>query len=143
MNLRRILSIMPFLLVAMTVTSYSTSVLSSDMTVRVVLYDDTEASPLHPKAEIWARGLGSWWLARDNMQDIDGRTQGKVDQLVIYPDGREGKEITVQFQLTSGMCSNACPRDMITVAIDDTDVTVGGFPIEGPYGETEVVFPRK
>ena len=143
MNLKRILSIMPFLLVAMTVTSYSTTVLSSDMTVRVVVYDDTEASPLHPRAEIWVRGLGSWWLARDNLQIIDGRTQGKVDQLVIYPDGREGKEITVQFKLTSSMCPQGCPRDMITVAIDDTDVTVGGFPIQGPNGETEVVFPRK
>lgn len=138
-----IISTTAFLLVALTGLSYSTPALSSDMTVRVAVYDDTEASPLHPKAEIWARGLGSWWLARDTVKEIEGRTPGKVDQLVIYPDGREGKEITVQFQMTADMCPQGCPRDMITVAIDDTEVTVGGLPLEGPYGKTEVVFSRR
>ena len=77
------------------------------------------------------------------MQDIGGRTPGKVDQLVIYPDGRDGKEITVQFQLTEQMCRQGCPRDMITVAIDDNNVTVGGLPLDQPYGKTEVVFSRR
>lgn len=143
MNLKRALPLMPILLIAIIVGLYSPMALSSDMIVRVVVYDDTESSPLHPRAEIWARGLGSWWLGRDTMQDIGGRTSGRVDQLVIYPDGRDGKEITVKFQLTEAMCRQGCPRDMITVAIDDDDVTVGGFPLEGPYGETEVVFSRR
>ena len=143
MNPIQALAFTPFLALALAVGLYSPSAFSSDMTVRVVVYDDTESQPLHPRAEIWARGLGSWWLARDTMQDIGGRTAGSVDQLVIYPDGRDGKEITVQFQLTPDMCRQGCPRDMITVAIDDNDVTVGGFPLEGPYGKTEVDIPRR
>ena len=143
MNPRQTPTLICILLLSMIVGLYSPAALSSDMTVRVVLYDDTEDRPLNPRAEIWARGLGSWWLARDNMQDIGGRAPGKIDQLVIYPDGRDGKEITVQFQLTAQMCRQGCARDMITVAIDDNNVTVEGYPLDQPYGKTEVVFSRR
>jgi hypothetical protein len=101
------------LLCAIIIGSYSQAAFSADMTVRVVVYNDTESKPLRPRAEIGARGPGSWWLARDTMQDISGRTPGKVDQLAIYPDGRDGNEITVQFQLTPDMCSQGCPRGVL------------------------------
>ena len=143
MTSRQTYTLMCVLLLTMIVGLYSPAVLSSDMTVRVVLYDDTEDRPLHPRAEIWARGLGSWWLARDNMQDIGGRAPGKLDQLVIYPDSRDGKEITVQFQLTENMCRQGCPRDMITVAIDDNNVTIEGYPVKQANGKIEVVFSRR
>lgn len=30
-------------------------------TLRLVVQDNTEKNPLHPKASIWVRGFGTWW----------------------------------------------------------------------------------
>lgn len=104
--------------------------------LRVTVYDDTAKNKLSDRAEIWVRGNGSWWFAKDvafgsGMKDLARFEAGKEDRFYIYPDGREGgKEMIVPFLLTEEMCRNGCPRDMVNIAISDQSLEVYGGPVE-------------
>jgi len=116
---------------------------ASSVTVRIAVFDDTEDAPIHERAEIWIRGLGSWWIAKENVKNVPGRDVGSVDTMFIYPDSRAGNELSVKFKMTSEMCSQGCARDLISVAIQDSYVVVSGTPVKAANGKFEVKLKRK
>lgn len=125
--------------------------LPSEAKVQVIVFNDTEKRPLDPKAEIWFRGLGSWWLANDTgpktvgPRPIDELLKGDKT-LVIYPSGRglndEGQRIDVPIKLSTAMNPEGSPRDAVTIEISDTEIKAWGLPVKAAIGKSEVVFPR-
>jgi hypothetical protein len=113
------------------------------VTVRIAVFDDTEREPLPEKAEIWIRGLGSWWISKENVAEVPGRDVGATDTMFIYPDARSGTELSVRFQMTAEMCPQGCVRDMIQVDISDAEVVVHGAPIRAANDSFEVTLKRR
>jgi len=120
--------------------------------VRVIVFDDTVKKPIPRRAEIWFRGLGSWWLSRDTgPKTLGPREIGQLlegdDTLVIYPNGRgsndEGRRIDVPIKLTTEMNPEGSPRDAVTIEISDTVFTIGGLPVKAANQSKEIVIPRK
>ena len=115
--------------------------------VRIAVWDDTQRKPIHKRAEIWFRGHGSWWLKRElqhggTTKNLGLRPSGDLQYLIIYPESRTGKELKVPYMMTDGMNPNGSPRDMISVAISDTEITVHGLPIKAATGKTELKYKR-
>jgi len=126
---------------------------SSQVTkMRVIVFDDTEQRPIPKKAEIWFRGTGSWWLARDTgpktlgPRPVDQLLEGD-GTLVVYPSGRglndEGQRIDVPLKLTPEMNPEGSSRDADTIEVSDSSIKVWGLPVKAALGTTEIVFPRK
>lgn len=61
---------------------------------------------------------------------------------MVYPDSRNGKEFAVPFMMTDEMNPEGSPRDMITVDISDTEITVFGLPIKETTGKSELKYKR-
>ena len=115
--------------------------------VRVAVWVDTKNRPIHPKAEIWFRGAGSWWLKPEmkyggTSRNLGVRPKGVEQTLIIYPESRSGKEIKVPYKMTDKMNPKGNPRDMISVSISDTMITVHGLPIQAATGKLELKYPR-
>ena len=115
--------------------------------VRVAVNDDTEKNPVHSKAEIWFRGHGSWWLKRElkyggTVKNLGTRPSGTKQTLIIYPESREGRELKVPYIMTDEMNPKGNSRDMISVDISDTGVTVHGLPIKAASGKFEIKYKR-
>lgn len=115
--------------------------------VRVAVNDDTKRNPVHSKAEIWFRGYGSWWLKRElkyggTFKNLGTRPSGKKQSLIIYPESRKGKEIKVPYMMTDKMNPKGSPRDMISVYISDTEITVRGLPIKAATGKYKLKYKR-
>ena len=132
-----------FVLIAAVAAIAVGSVKAASVSVRVGVYDDTERRPMPEKAEIWIRGLGSWWIVRETVKNVPERQVGAVDTIFVYPDGRSGKEISVRFKITTDMCPQGCARDLISVAISDTEVSVQGTPIDAANDEFDVILKRR
>ena len=120
----------------------STSISNKNIMVRVIVHDDTRDNKLHPKSEVWLRGYGSWHLQPEissgsAARNLAPREAGKADKLSIYPDGRDGKEITVPFTMTTEMCPDGCARDSIIIEISDKSIEVFGNPVK------DVTYKRK
>ena len=104
--------------------------------VGVMVVDETENRPLAPRAEIWVRGNGSWWLT-PGLREGGGWTAavlrtvrvGIRDTAMLYVDGRDGGEIAVPFMVTASMCPNGCGRYSIVITITDNAVEVYGEPV--------------
>jgi len=120
--------------------------------VRVVVFDDTEQHPMDPKAEIWFRGAGSWWLSQDTgprtlgPRDIGQLLEGD-DALVFFPDGRgdgeERQRIVIPMKLTPELNPEGSVRDSVTIEVSDESVEVYGIPIKSAVGTLEVKVPRE
>src|SRR5690554_3389749 len=115
--------------------------------VRVAVNDDTKTNSVHNKAEIWLRGHGSWWLKNEleyggAVKNLGKRPSKKLDTLMVYPDSRNGKEFAVPFMMTDEMNPEGSPRDMITVDISDTEITVFGLSIKETTGKSELKYKR-
>jgi len=122
-------------------------ILANDYMVRVAVWDDTKSRPVHSRAEIWFRGVGSWWLKPEmkyggTSKDLGVRPKGIEHTLIIYPESRNGKEIKVPYMMTDKMNPKGSPRDMIQVSISDTTITVNGLPIKAATGTFELKYPR-
>jgi len=125
----------------------SESVPAAAYMVRVGVHDDTDKRPLHSKAEIWFRGRGSWWIKTPTkfgsaVENLAEREPNVKDTIHIYPDGRDGKEITVSIMMTAEMIPKGSTRDSLTIEISDTEVTVYGLPLKAATGEYEKKFKR-
>ena len=88
--------------------------------LRIGVYDDTEKRPLQSgilangkqdnRIEFWVRGLGSWYPDLHSGGDVNTLGSfpvGEQQELFIYPDGRDGKEIRVLFRMTKEMNSGS------------------------------------
>ncbi len=117
------------------------------MSVRVAVWDDTEKTPVHNRAEIWLKGHGSWFLKTELKDGGTTKTFGYMQSgakhtLFIYPDSRDGKEFSASFLLTEDMNPKGSARDMITINISDKELVIMGLPIKEATGEAEVKFQR-
>lgn len=115
--------------------------------VRVSVFDDTSSNPVHPRAEIWFREHGSWWLKPElkyggTVKNLGTRPSGTQQTLIIYPESRAGKELKVPYMMTDKMNPKGSPRDMISVDISDTEVAVHGLPIKAASGKHELKYKR-
>jgi hypothetical protein len=70
-------------------------------------------------------------------RDHRGRPVGS-DKILLYPEGRAGKEIALPIQIKEEFCPDGCPRDAIMLEISDTEVWFSGYPVVG----MEKKFPR-
>jgi len=120
---------------------------SQPIMVRIAVWDDTQKKPVHAKAEIWFRGHGSWWLKPElkygsTVKNLGTRPSGSQQTLIIYPESRSGRELKVPYMMTDDMNPKGSPRDMISVDISDTEVTVHGLPIKVATGKFEMKYKR-
>ncbi len=111
-----------------------------EIDLEVALWDDSIERPAE-NIEVWVRGYGSWYP--DLSFGIDVNTLGafpvgelQEQDFFIYPDGRDGTEIRVEFQMTADMISGS-DMSMTTVVVSDTTVTVIGQAIPGITQEFE------
>jgi len=120
---------------------------SKIMSVRIMVWDDTEKTPIHDRAEIWLRGHGSWWLKRElkyggTVKTFDNMQSGIKNNLFLYIDSRDGKEFIASFILTEDMNPKGSVRDSISISITDKEIIILGLPIEEATGEVEIKYLR-
>ena len=75
-------------------------------------------------------------------KDLGTGPSGTEQTFIIYPDSRDGKELKVPYMMTDEMNPNGSPRDMISVDISDTKITVHGLPIKAATGKFELKYKR-
>lgn len=126
----------------------SVSAASEFVSLRVMVFNDTEKNPIPPKSEIWFRGHGSWWLHKEvasgaAAKDLGKRRVGELDHLFLYPDGRDSKEIKIPVIMTKDMNPEGSVRDSLTIAISDDSIEIGGFPLKAATGETRQILDRR
>ena len=102
--------------------------------LRIAVYDDTAKNKISDLAEIRA-GEHGWSVGKDvafggASKDLARFEAGKANRLIIYLDGRGGKEMIVPFLLTEDMCLDGCARNMVNLDISDKSVEVHGRPVE-------------
>lgn len=128
--------------------SYQKLKVETPIMVRVSVWDDTENSSIHRRAEIWFRGHGSWWIGDPliryggTTEELGRRPSGVKHELIFYPDGRDGKEIKIPYMLTEDMNPDGSHRDTITISIQDTKIVAEGLPIRAANGEYSIEFIR-
>jgi hypothetical protein len=116
--------------------------------VRVSVWDDTENTSIHSRAEIWFRGYGSWWIGNPLIrhggvtEELGQRPSRVKHELIFYPDGRDGNEIKIPYMLTEDMNPDGSPRDTITISIQDSKIVAEGLPIRAATGENTIEFTR-
>ncbi len=114
---------------------------ATEILLEITVTDDTVRLPPGPDTEIWIRGSGSWFPDLRFGGDLKGFARfpvGEEHAFFIYPDGRDGREIRVPFQMTAGMISGSV-RDRTHVEIYDDRVVVLGTAIP----DFEQTFPRR
>ena len=115
---------------------------TKSMALRIGVWDWTEDNPIHIRAEIWIRGVGSKYLKRAPF--VVGKFPVDVKQeCFFYPESREGKEIMFTFMMTEDMNPNGSVRDTLWISFYDEEVEVSGLPITAATGKSELKFKRK
>ena len=102
---------------------------ASGMKIRLIFWNDTSSKPL--KGTEIVAGSSSF-KPRTTSKNVRGATAalpyGKVVQLMVYPDGRTGKKITVPVMVFKDMLPNS-EQDAIHIAISDGSVRILGNPV--------------
>ncbi|MGB7294206.1 MAG: hypothetical protein WBC70_01325 [Candidatus Aminicenantales bacterium] len=109
--------------------------------LEISIWPKTEKKPLGERTEIWIKGHGSWFpnlKYGGDKRSFGNYKVGEVKEFFLYPDGRNGIEIKVQFKMTAEMISGS-DAAVILIDIFDDKVEVVGQAIEG----RSVVFKRK
>ena len=115
---------------------------TKSMALRIGIWDLTENNPIHIRAEIWIRGVGSKYLKRAPF--VVGKFPVEVKQeCFFYPESRKGKEIMFTFMMTEDMNPNGSVRDTLWISFYDEEVEVSGRPITAATGKSELKFKRK
>lgn len=117
------------------------------MMVRVLVWDETSRNSIHDRAELWFRGLGSWYFKKEIKyggapKNLGKRTSGEKSSFSLYPDSRDGKEFVISFMMTDDMNPEGSTRDSIRIEIHDGIVKVSGLPIKAVTGKVEIEFKR-
>lgn len=115
------------------VAAPSARVATPEAATRVLL--DVAVSDLterrSPDVEIWVRGHGSWYPDLEfggDVTHLGSFPVGEPDEFFVYPDGRDGKEVGVPFEMKADMISGS-DRDRTHVEIHDKSVVVWGTAI--------------
>jgi len=115
---------------------------TKSMALRIGVWDRTEDNPIHTRAEIWIRGVGSKYLK--GAPFVVGKFPVRVKQeCFFYPESRKGKEIMFTFMMIEDMNPNGSVRDTLWVSFYDEEVEISGRPIIATTGKSELKFKRK
>lgn len=110
--------------------------------LEVAVMDWTENNPPAERAEIWVRGHGSWFLdlefEGDGPKALGEFPVGELrtDDFYVYPDGRNGAEINVGFEMTEDMISGSTQARTFVRIYDDHVQIVGTAIPSGEYIHT-------
>lgn len=116
--------------------------LLSNSSLRIGVWDRTEDNPIHARAEIWIRGVGSKYLKRAPF--VVGKFPvGMKQEFFFYPESREGKELIISFMVTEDMNPTGSVRDTLWISFYDEKVEVSGLPFTAATGKSELKFKRK
>lgn len=124
---------------------------AQDAMVRVQVWVETENNPLHPKAELWFRGHGSWWLKPieamgGEAKSLGRRPVGRVvsgdDAIQLYPEGREGEATNIPLKMTREMNPDGSDRDSLLIIFTDEAIEILGIPLEAAIGQVKVIVSR-
>lgn len=112
---------------------------AASMTLKILWWNDTEAkaptgfkivvAPVDGGTDASVSWAPSDIAAKSATASLEGLPYGKKLTLTVYPDGVDGKRITVPITLTTDMVSNS-ENDAVHVAVSDTQVRVLGTPVE-------------
>ena len=116
--------------------------LLTSIALRIGIWDLTEDNPIHTRAEIWIRDIGSKYLKRAPFL-VGKYPVGVKQEFFFYPESREGKELIISFMMTEDMNPNGSVRDTLWVSFYDEEVEVSGRPIMAATGKSELKFKRK
>jgi hypothetical protein len=101
---------------------------------KIQVWDDTVSNPPGQRAEVWVRGMGSWFpdleFGADVKSGVGPFPVGSTQEVFVYPDGRDGAEVKVSVVVGSNLISDS-DRDAIIVEIGDTEVRVLGAAVQG------------
>ena len=109
-------------------TTRSRSDESGSVELEVSFFDWTETNPPSEEAFVVVEGVGSW--TPDLEFGGDGHSFGNFvigvpGTLLIYPDGHEGKQLSVTFVMTDQMISGSA-QALTHIEIFDSEVLVYG-----------------
>ncbi len=121
---------------------------TKSVVLRIGIWDLTEDNPIHTRAEIWIRGVGSWYFKRalsegESAKKFEKYPVGVKQKFFFYPESRKGKELIISFMMTEDMNPNGSVRDTLWVSFYDEEVEVSGLPITAATGKSELKFKRK
>lgn len=115
---------------------------TGEVTLDIAVWDDTAANPPPADAEIWVRGEGSWFPDLSfggDSRALGEYSVGEPGEFYIYPDGRGGSELRVEFVMTPDMVPiSGSAQAQTTVEIHDSEVVVIGMAIP----DIEATFTR-
>ena len=114
-----------------TPTNSQINMIKNEISFKLMVWDDTEQKNAKD-LEIWVKGLGSWYPNLEYGGDsnvIGPFPVEEIQKIFIYPDGRNGKEIMVEFIPKKEMISQS-DRDAIIIEISDEKVIVSGIAIK-------------
>jgi len=130
------------------IVTISMTLTEDRISMRITVWDDTKQSPLGNRAEVWVRGIGSWWLYSkvtkfgSDFRDTPPQNVGYQDYVAVYADGRKaGQEIQVPYKITSEMVSISA-RDMLEISITDDSVVARGIGYRNVSGQYKRSWPR-
>lgn len=110
--------------------------------LRIGVWDLTENNPIHTRAEIWIRGVGSKYLKEAPF--VVGKFPVKVKQeCFFYSESRKRKEIMFTFMMTEDMNPNGSVKSTLWFRFYDEEVEVFGLPFTAATGKSELKFKRK
>jgi len=112
-----------------------------EVSLKIIVWNDTEKN--EPNLEVWIKGTGSWYPDKESMRfggdyfiPVEPFSNNGINEIYIYPDGRDGNEIMVEVFVTEEMISES-DRDTIHIEVYDETVKVWGTSIEGVTKEFE------
>jgi len=128
--------LIPFLLKAQT----------HSMKVTVEIFDNVM---LDNRAEVWIKGMGSWYLNNDysdyqiNEHKLVSKKTPKLETnktytLYFYPNSRDGKEISANFEIDPDFCKQGCIADDISITVYSNRIKIHGRPIKKYYDKIEL-----
>jgi len=114
---------------------------NTQIALRVAVWDLTENNPMHQRAEIWIRGIGSKFL-KDSPFLAGEYTPGSRYKAFFYPESRDGNEIIFYFAVTEDMNPNGSVQHSLWISFDDEEIKLYGTPIKAANEESELIFKR-
>lgn len=101
---------------------------ASGMNVRVLWWNDTVDKPVASPEIVFNSASFKPKAGKSDIGSIGPAKPGDQLKFTVYPNGRTGKAITVDFEVTADMLSDS-DIDAVHVEVSDTQVRVLGNPI--------------
>lgn len=120
---------------------------TEEVYLRLSAVDETDEHPPTDDAEVWIRGIGSWWVDMEDGSDVleeagpFERYDDTEGDIFVYPDGRDGVEIPVVVYFDEDFQSGS-DRDLLSIEIHDREVQIMGSPVEAYHDEFTVSLDR-